>query len=346
MPLYTYTIEQAEEWDKVVRTFSQHDVYYLSGYVKAFQIHGDGVPLLFYYESNEIRGINVVMRRDIADDARFKEKIMRGVYFDFATPYGYGGWLIEGNGNTEDLFLTYEQWCCDNNIVSEFVRFHPMLDNGSDSEEFYDVVLLGNTVAMDLSSLETIWSNFTSKNRNMIRKAIKSGVKIYHGNFPGIYAIFRGIYNQTMDVDEATPYYYFSEEFYESILNDLSREAMVFWAELDEKVIALSIMIETNGFMNYHLSGSLKEYRQIAPTNLLLYEAALWGYTNGYRTLHLGGGLGSKEDNLYRFKSAFNRNEKYRFKIGKKVFNEETNSYLIRISQVENNNSFFPKYRG
>lgn len=45
--LTVYTIEQAEAWDDLVRTFSNYDVYYLSGYVKAFQLHGDGEPLLF-----------------------------------------------------------------------------------------------------------------------------------------------------------------------------------------------------------------------------------------------------------------------------------------------------------
>ena len=62
MPLHVYTIEQSEEWDRVVSSFASYDVYYLSGYVKAFQIHGDGAPLLFFYEDDKIRGINVVMK--------------------------------------------------------------------------------------------------------------------------------------------------------------------------------------------------------------------------------------------------------------------------------------------
>lgn len=66
-----YTLEQSEHWDAVVRSFKEYDVYWLSGYVKAFQIHGDGEPLLFYYEENETRGINVVMKRDVAKDERF-----------------------------------------------------------------------------------------------------------------------------------------------------------------------------------------------------------------------------------------------------------------------------------
>ena len=81
--LAVYTIEQSEQWDAIVRSFKEYDVYWLSGYVKAFQIHGDGVPLLFYYVSSDAdtRGINVVMKRDVARDERFQEKIEEGQYY-------------------------------------------------------------------------------------------------------------------------------------------------------------------------------------------------------------------------------------------------------------------------
>ena len=39
--LNVYTLEQAEQWDAVVRSFSDYDTYYLSGYVKAFRLHGE-----------------------------------------------------------------------------------------------------------------------------------------------------------------------------------------------------------------------------------------------------------------------------------------------------------------
>ena len=63
--LTVYTLEQSEQWDAIVRSFKEYDVYWLSGYVKAFKIHGDGEPLLFYYEGNGTRGINVLMKRDL-----------------------------------------------------------------------------------------------------------------------------------------------------------------------------------------------------------------------------------------------------------------------------------------
>ena len=345
MPLYTYTMEQSEEWDKAVRGFSSYDIYYLSGYAKGFQIHGDGEPLLFYYTDENLRGINVVMKRDIADDEFFADKIDQEKFFDFITPYGYGGWLMEGDGDSTKLFSAYEKWCIEHHVVSEFVRYHPMLNNAESTKAFYDVIELGKTISMDLTSSDVIWANLTSKNRNMVRKAQKSGVKIYHGQFPSIYKTFKEIYDLTMNFDHATEYYYFKDEFYDSVKNDLSEESLVFWAEINGKIIATSIMIFANGYMNYHLSGSLREYQHLAPSNLLLYKAALWGCRNGYKSLHMGGGVSSKEDSLYKFKSAFNRNETKQFAIGKKIFLNDVYEALSRMKTSDSEIGFFPQYR-
>lgn len=345
MALTVYTLEQSDKWDSVVHSFDNYDVYWLSGYVKAFMIHGDGEPLLFYYESESFRGINVVMKRDIAKDKRFEGKIKEGEYFDFATPYGYGGWIIEGEPS-ESIFEAYSEWIQRNGIISEFVRFHPMVKNHVMCTSFYDVIQLGEVVHLDLSSPDTIWENITSKNRNMIRKALKNDVKIYNGRFPKIYEDFRSIYNTTMDKDNAESYYYFGEEFYRSVQDDLAHNAQVFWAEKDGLVIAASIMLAVNGYMNYHLSGSLKEYSTLAPTNLLLYEAALWGYSNGCRTLYLGGGVGSGEDSLFKFKRAFYKGDLNHFYIGKKCYNQRLYDELVNYRDSIGNDHFFPKYRG
>ena len=343
--LQVFTLEQSGEWDQIVRSFPSHDAYYLSGYVKAFHVHGDGDPLLFYYNDGTNRGINVSMKRSIIEDPHFKGVLDDDRYFDLATPYGYGGWLIVGD--TELLFREYERWCLKNNIVSEFVRFHPMIENQEAVRNHYEVIPLGDTVAMDLSSPELIWENIVSKNRNVIRKAIKNGVQIYNGRFPEIFTKFKAIYDSTMDKDDAEEYYYFEPRFYTSILNDLPENAQIFWAEKDETVIAASIMLEGNGFMNYHLSGSMREYSSFAPTNLLLYKAALWGCEHGLRTLYLGGGVGSGEDNLFKFKRAFYKGELHRFYIGRKVFDSDVYQELtmMRADSITNVN-YFPVYRG
>ncbi len=341
-----YSLENKQEWDNVVCSFDNYDVYHLSGYVSAFKINGDGEPLLFYYENDGLKGINIVMKRDIAKCPHFKGLIPENTYFDFATPYGYGGWILEGKTeNSTQLFCEYENWCIDNNIVSEFVRFHPVINNSELSAQCYDVIPLGNTVTLDISSPEVIWENITSKNRNVIRKAEKSGVEIKIGNEPWLYEKFTEIYNMTMEHDNADKYYFFSKEFYDSIREDLANNSQIFYAEKDGEIIAASIMIYANGKLNYHLSGSLFEYRTFAPSNLLLYKAALWGCENGYKTFHLGGGVGSGEDNLFKFKkSFFRKDELTRFAIGKKVFMKEKYQELVKC-RGETDSSFFPKYR-
>ena len=343
--LKVYTLEKSEHWDNIVCSFKDYDVYWLSGYVKAFQVHGDGTPLLFYYEDDCVRGINVVMKRDVAKDKHFEGKISEDIYFDFSTPYGYGGWIIEGE-KTERLFNAYESWVKRDGIISEFIRFHPMMKNNEYSRSFYKVIQLGEVVHMDLSSPECIWNNITSKNRNMIRKAIKNDIKVYNGRFPKIYEEFRTIYNSTMDKDNADEYYYFGSKFYTSILEDLPQNAQLFWAEKEGKIIAASIMLSANGRMNYHLSGSLSEFSYLAPGNLILYKAALWGCANGYKTFYLGGGVGSEEDSLFKFKRAFYKGDLNHFFIGKKIFNREKYDELLSLRNDVENMGYFPQYRG
>lgn len=338
-----FNMSQAKKWDEFVSSFANYDVYYLSGYVKAFQIHGDGEPQLFYYNENGLRGIYVYMKRNTA---------IEGIY-DSITPYGYGGFLLEGDDSNENmnaLWNAYVDKMKSENIVDNFVRYHPVLANAVPMKTCSDVIDLGKTVSMDLTSEEVIWKNIHSKNRNMIRKAEKNGIVIKHGQGLELFDDFIKIYNATMDKDNAEPYYYFRPEFYKSIHEDLKDNYEMFWAEYDGKIIAMSIMIYANGRLNYHLSGSDLQYRNLAPSNLLLYKAAMWGMEKGMKTFHLGGGVGSGEDNLYKFKIAFNRFSDCQFSIAKHIFDNEKYDELVaerasRDAEFDRESKFFPLYR-
>ncbi len=338
-----YGIEQAQQWDENVKGFADYDVYYLSGYVKAFYIHGDGDPFLLYYEGDGLKAIYVYMRRPTA---------IEGVY-DSVTPYGYGGVLFEGDTSETNLHAFWKEYLAkmeEEQIVDNFVRYHPVLKNAVPMKDISNVIDLGKTIAFDLTSPEVIWENIISKNRNMIRKAEKNGIEILHGKDLGLFKDFRRIYNATMDKDNAEEYYYFGEPFYESIHNDLHDNYEMFYAVYEGQIIAMSIMLFANKQMHYHLSGSMIEYRNLAPSNLLLYKAAVWGCEQGYKTFHLGGGVGSGEDNLYKFKAAFNKNSDYQFSIDKQVFDQEKYDELVSIRETQDptfnkDSHYFPLYR-
>lgn len=336
-------ITRADVWDGIVKAFARYDVYYLSGYVKAFQIHGDGEPQLLYYEAVGFKAIYVYMKRKTAIEG----------YYDSVTPYGYGGVLFEGDTSEENLhsfWSAYVEKMNEECIIDNFVRYHPILFNAIPMKRISTIIDLGKTVAFDLSSEEIIWTNIISKNRNMIRKAEKNGIEIRHGKGLELFKEFKRIYNATMEKDHAEEYYFFGDAFYESIDRDMHDNYEMFYAVLNGEIIAMSIMLFANDQMHYHLSGSMTEYRNLAPSNLLLYKAALWGHEQGFKTFHLGGGVGSGEDNLYKFKATFNRNSHYQFSIGKEIFDQQKYDELValRASQdpaFDKECKFFPLYR-
>ena len=348
MKLEIIEISNSERWDEVVKSMQYYDVYYLSGYLKAFEINGDGIPLLLYFKGEDTRAINIVMKRDISDCTFFHNKIEKNTFFDFSTVYGYGGFIIEGN-DVEAVRKLYEEYCKTHNIICEFVRFHPLLQNWINCDKIYETIHLGTTVCIDTSSEKNIWENISSKNRGKIRKAIKSGLKTYWGRFPEIIDEFIEIYSETMTRDNADEYYYFDIEFYKSILNDLKDNAMWFYTKIDDEIASIAIFLYENGKMHYHLSASREKFKSFAPSNLMIYEAAMWACKNGYSELHLGGAIGSGEDSLYKFKKSFYRGEDKEFWIGKRIFNNELYEKMLNIRKNEENfnseSSYFPQYR-
>lgn len=351
--LQVVTLEQAKQWLEIVKRFENWDIYYLPEYVKAFRIHGDGEPLLFYYKGSSVQVMNVVMKRDIADDPRFQGKIPSKTYYDLVTPYGYGGGVAEGEKDAtalKEYKAAYEAYCARQSIVSEFVRFHPLLGNAWDMEELYQVQSLGATIAIEMHSAEQIWNDFSSANRNKIRKAQKHDVAVFWGRSARLLEQFHCMYNGTMDKDQATPYYYFGSDFYKSILEDLKYHFLVFYAVYQGEIAAMSLILFANQRLHYHLSASDPAFKFAAPTNLLLYESALWGLENGFRSLHLGGGLGSRKDDLYKFKKAFNKQNDLEFAVGRRAFSEASYNELVEIRKnstpdFDSSAAFFPLYR-
>lgn len=340
MRLKLITLNDSAEWDNIVKSFANWEVYYLSGYVRAFTVRQEGEPILIYLEGKTTKAVNVVLKRDLREVFLDLSEPL----YDLITPYGYGGFLVEGT-EIEDIKNAYYRFCAENKFVSEFVRFAPFVQD-KNRFDLYQIVVLGKTISVPLDGEETIWQNFSSKNRNVIRKAMKSGVMIHQDRSMETFRNFKRLYNLTMDKNHADPYYYFGDEFYESIHTDLAHNSTIFYADLDGEMIAASIILFGNQSMHYHLSGSKREFQHLAPTNLLLYEAACWGNRQGFRTFHLGGGVGAKEDSLFSFKKAFYRGEPNEYRIGKACFMPEAYEDLLRRRGIQKGETgFFPEYR-
>lgn len=347
-----YTINECIDWDKTVVSFPNYDIYYLSGYLKAFEIHGDGQPILVYYEGDGLRGMCAFMLRDVSD-IDWAEGFEKGQYFDAVTPYGYGGWLMDGDCSEKKLngfWKEYEAFMKEQKIVCSFTRWCPWLKNQETMRGYSNIIDLGNTIFINTTTVAGIMENIKSKDRSTIRKAVKNGITVELSDDPSLFAEFIEIYNGTMLKDNAEEYYFFKPEFYDSIINDLKGKWFMAAAKLEDKIIAMSIMLFCNGSVHYHLSGSILEYRRLNATNLILYETAKYGAEHGNKIFHLGGGVGSGEDPLYKFKKSFNKDGDLQFSISKDLFNQQAYDMLVEMRKkndatFNSGSGFFPLYR-
>ena len=344
--------DHREEWNHIIKSFSDWDIYNLNEYVTSFQLHGDGKPILIYIADDEGRMAYCMMENDIAEDENLKEVLQRGRYYDWTTPYGYGGPLIDGDPADEWLDSAFERirsYAVEHHIVSQFFRFHPLLQNQKLLEQVSRVLYMKKTVYVDTSSEEIIYANMTSNNRNMVRKAQKNNVRIIIDYGERLHD-FIDIYEETMRHRAANEYYFFERSYFDYIINEMRDNVVFFYAEYEGCIISASIFFYNDRFMHYHLSGTRFEYRNLGAANLLLSEAAYWALKHGITKLHLGGGVGI-EDSLLSFKKHFNKNGLIDFCIGCNIFIENDFETLVELRRKSDpsfdvNRPYMIKYRG
>src|SRR6478735_1307981 len=110
------------------------DVYFDDNYGKLYEKVENGKAEIFNF--NYKFGIikNQFIKREIPI------RINNEIYYDIVTPYGYGGPVIIK--------------CEENKIVSEFIRFHPILENAEDFTSVYDVKCIRKTLGTNLKDFE------------------------------------------------------------------------------------------------------------------------------------------------------------------------------------------------
>lgn len=344
MGIQVYGLENEEKWNEIVRSFEEYDVYYLCGYVKAFQLHGDGEPLLFYYENDDIRGINVVMKRDIAHDPKFMGKIPEDTYFDFITPYGYGGWLIEGNGDLSHLYEEFQSYCIKNSVVSEFVRFHLFSNR---TREYYGAFEPHtHNIVRELSlPLDEMLMDFEHKVRKNIKKAVREGLEVHMDETGERLDEFLRIYYDTMKRTNARDYFFFSQEFFRQLMEIPDGFVFAFVLYEGKPVSAELVLCGKENCYSY-LGGTESDYFSLRPNDLLKYGVIQWAKEKGLKNFVLGGGYGA-DDGIFQYKKSFAPHGIYDFYIGKKIYLPVIYEKLLELRAGEKlNEGYFPAYRG
>lgn len=338
-------ITETDKWDSIVKSFKHYDVAYLSNYVKAFELNGDGEPILFYFENNDTRAMNVIMKRDVADSDDFKEKIPKNEYFDLTTPYGYGGFIKEGD-NIDEINTAYNLFCREEKIVAEFVRFNLF----TDSHYWYEGIVESNirNVVRDLEiPIEEIFMDFEHRVRKSIKKATKAGLRVEFDYTGERLEDFLRIYYGTMERSNARDTFYFQNKFFQSI-NNLNDNYVYIHVLYEDKVISTELVLYGKENCYSFLGGTDKEYFHLNSNNFLKYEIIKWAKEFNLKRFVLGGGYGA-DDGIFNYKKGFSPRGILNFYTGKKIYNNEKYKKLLEIkekdSSFNNTSNFFPLYR-
>jgi hypothetical protein len=68
---------------------------------------------------------------------------------------------------------------------------------------------------------------------------------------------------------------------------------------------AVALIVQCDGILQYDLGANRDEFLELSPMKVIYGTVRLWGAQSGTLVLHLGGGVGSREDSLFALKTGF-----------------------------------------
>ncbi|HSI68440.1 MAG TPA: GNAT family N-acetyltransferase [Planococcus sp. (in: firmicutes)] len=323
------------------------DIYLEENYGRLYEPIEKGQCEVFRFE-NELGSIrHMFIKREIPIDIDGQR------YYDLLTPYGYGGPMILNSTESHktDLVKAFEKefrkYCTGQNIVSEFVRFHPMLLNAPDFTSCYETVLRRNTTGTNLKDYEDpIVHEFSKSKQKSIKKALQAGVEYRITRNPACLEQFKELYYSTMKRKNADSVYFFDDTYFDNLLEYLGNHILIVEVIYDGQVIGMGLNFVYNKTIHIHLSGTIPEFHHFSSAFILRYALVRWGKENGMELIHEGGGkTGEPDDPLYLFKKQFGKNTEFEFYVGYKIWNPEVYSQLCIATRTDSYLDSFPAYR-
>ncbi|MEB3182489.1 MAG: peptidoglycan bridge formation glycyltransferase FemA/FemB family protein, partial [Nostocaceae cyanobacterium] len=280
--------------------------------------------------------------------------------FDIISPYGYPGILVSEAAANDREFLDLamnelKKTLQSMGVCSAFFRLHPILN-----EKFPEIfspdmfTFNGETISVDLTLSEAqIWSDTNSKKRNKINKCKRLGMTARVVRSHEYLEDFWDIYKETMErVGALEKYFTFDHNYLLEMQDHFFEHMFLCLVEMEGEIASAGLYTECNGIVQGVLGGTRNKYYQYSPTSLETDYVRMWAKQRGNKYLHLGGGVGGAEDELYHFKCRFSK-LRHNFYTLRLITDAEKYNYLVDArakalnTSPENllNSNFFPAYR-
>lgn len=299
MPYRNFTIRNKKEWDAYINKSKMHEVYHTWYY---HSLNKEGEALLFVYEEDAFFIALPVIKR----------KVENSPFFDMTSAYGYCGPMSDTDLATlstqtiECFKAAFVNFMKEENAICIFSRLHPFINQHHILESIGGLQENGTTLYMDLSlPLEDQRGKYDRRLFRQIRKLREKGYVIKEVNSLDAIKNFTEMYCKNMDRVNASPHYYFDEQYFADLLNVDGFENKLLLIYDGKELICGALLLLSDYIIRNHLSATSPEYLKESPSKLLTDEISMIGRRLGKKIFHLGGGVGGKEDSLFTFKRYF-----------------------------------------
>jgi len=351
-------------WKDLLNENSISSVLFSPEYFRLWELNGDGEAKLFFYKCNYGLVLYPFLIRKINDLEFFQQMKIDEIFYDITSPYGYGGPLVKPyNESGIDLLLEgfikeFSLFCKKNKIVSEFIRFHPLMENHANFIGRLEIEKMNSIIYVDLSvAEEELWENYKRNNRKNIKKALRNYIEVAVDAKFEFLDEFLEIYHGTMKKNNANKYYFFPKKFFEFIRTNFNNNYVLFASKVNNKIVSVELAIYDKDIIYSFLGGSLSEYFPLRPNNLLKHKLILWAKEKNIKYYLIGGGY-HPEDGIFEYKHSFSKNGVKDFFVGRKIydikkykiFEKSFKKYLLNNNLLINpidlkEIKYFPIYR-
>lgn len=264
-------------------------------------------------------------------------------YFDATSAYGYGGPWTAGYPSLAGFIEHFNKWASSNNILSTFLRFHPLIGNADAFSALVPLRVVGPTAGWNLQKTQALVEGMAKDHRKTFRRGQRSGVEVRLSVNPTQIDDFVRLYEMSMTRVIAKDFYRFSSSYWDSLRDDLGNSSVLVEAVFENRVVAAVWCLYGQSYLHYHLSGTSDEGRKLGGAVMCRLAAAEWGQRNGLTIAHSGGGLGGADSSLLSWKHKFDKDQPlYEFSVANLVHDEQL---YAKVSEAYPKSDFFPPWR-
>lgn len=273
------------------------------------------LPRYAALEATRMGGTAVAYAFVEGDDVALLPLVLRAVpghpdWLDGVSPYGYSGPVF----SRQDAALAARAIAAmghrmrEHGLCAAYVRTHMLLHQPLDAMRALGrVVAHAPTAWIDLTRTEAEqWADYRAVHRNLVRRASRAGLEASMDPDWVRFEEFYEVYAQTME-DLGARWSGFARDYLQGLRRALGPAVSLCLVDHQGQVAAGGVFTECDGIVQYHFSGTASAKRSLSPSRLMIDHVRRWAAGRGHRALHLGGGVGGRDDALFRFKRGFSR---------------------------------------